>query len=158
VAVHDARAAVNYARHRVHERALTRRYGAGTRGLLQRARRRWLRKRSDVNIEYRWAQGDYGRLPAHAAELVQKRVTVLVATGGDASARAAKEATTAIPVVFNTGSDPVRAGLVQSLNRPGGNATGAVVLSDMMEQKRALTKLATDRRMSVFCTKRTSRD
>ena len=90
----------------------------------------------NVNVEYRWAHGDYGRLPALAAELVQKRVTVLVATGGDASALAAKEATTTIPVVFNTGSDPVKAGLVQSLNRPGSNVTGAVVLSDAMEQKR----------------------
>ena len=90
----------------------------------------------NVNVEYRWAHGDYGRLPALAAELVQKRVTVLVATGGDASALAAKEATTTIPVVLNTGSDQVKAGLVQSLNRPGSNVTGAVVLSDAMEQKR----------------------
>ena len=80
--------------------------------------------------------GDYGHLPALATELVQNRVTVLVATGGDASARAAKQATANIPVVFNTGSDPVKAGLVQSLNRPGGNVTGSVIMSDAMEQKR----------------------
>jgi len=89
-----------------------------------------------VEIEYRWAHGDYNRLSSLAAELMQKRVTVLVATGGDASARAAKAATATIPVVFNTGSDPVKAGLVQSLNRPGSNVTGVVVLSDAMEQKR----------------------
>ena len=90
----------------------------------------------DVDVEYRWARGDYSRLPALAAELVQRRVTVLVGTGGDASARAAKEATTTIPVVFNTGSDPVKAGLVQSFNRPGSNVTGSVILTNAMEQKR----------------------
>ena len=90
----------------------------------------------NVNIEYRWARGDYGRLPTLANELVQKRVTILVATGGDASAHAAKQATATIPVVFNTGSDPVKAGLVQSLNRPGGNVTGSVIMSEAMEQKR----------------------
>jgi putative tryptophan/tyrosine transport system substrate-binding protein len=90
----------------------------------------------NVKIEYRWARGDYGRLPALAAELVQRRVTVLVATGGDPSAFAAKEATASIPVIFTMGGDPVKDGIIQSFNRPGGNVTGAVVLSDAMEQKR----------------------
>jgi putative ABC transport system substrate-binding protein len=90
----------------------------------------------NVNVEYRWARGDYARLPALAAELVQLHVTVLVGTGGDASARAAKEATATIPVVFNMGSDPIKAGLVASFNRPGGNVTGSVILSPAMEQKR----------------------
>jgi ABC-type uncharacterized transport system substrate-binding protein len=90
----------------------------------------------NVNIEYRWARGDYRRLPTLAAEFVQRRVTVLVATGGDPSALAAKEATATIPVVFTMGGDPVKSGVIQSFNRPGGNVTGAVVLSDAMEQKR----------------------
>jgi putative ABC transport system substrate-binding protein len=86
-------------------------------------------------IEYRWARGDYGRLPAFATELVQRHVNVLVTTGGEASAVAAKQATTTIPIVFVTG-DPVKAGLVQSLNRPGGNTTGSYLVAPEMEQKR----------------------
>jgi putative tryptophan/tyrosine transport system substrate-binding protein len=89
----------------------------------------------NVTIEYRWARGEYGRLPALAAEFVQRRVNVLVATGGEPSAVAAKQATSAIPIVF-VSADPVRAGVVESLNRPGGNATGSYVATTEMEQKR----------------------
>jgi putative ABC transport system substrate-binding protein len=90
----------------------------------------------NVKIEYRWAYGDYDRLPGFAAEFVSRSVNVLVATGGDASARAAKAATSAIPIVFTMGGDPVQAGLVESFNRPGGNATGCVVFTNDMEAKR----------------------
>ena len=82
-----------------------------------------------VRIEYRWARGNYALLPALAAELVGDSVNVLVAVGGDASARAARSATSTIPIVFSMSGDPVEAGLVQSINRPGGNATGCIVFS-----------------------------
>jgi putative tryptophan/tyrosine transport system substrate-binding protein len=90
----------------------------------------------NVTIEYRWARGDYSRLSALAAELVNRRVNVLVATGGDVSARAAGTATSVIPIVFTIGGDPIEAGLVESINRPGGNATGCIVLSSDLEAKR----------------------
>ena len=77
----------------------------------------------NIAIEFRWAGGQYDRLPSLAAELVARPVAVLVAVGGDASSAAAKRATSVIPIVFGMGGDPVQAGLVESFNRPGGNAT-----------------------------------
>jgi ABC-type uncharacterized transport system substrate-binding protein len=90
----------------------------------------------NVAIIYRWAEGQYDRLPAFAAELVAKRVSVIVATGGLPPSLAAREATKTIPIVFTMGSDPVKFGLVASLNRPGGNMTGVSVLAYQLEAKR----------------------
>ena len=78
----------------------------------------------NVAIDYRWAEGQYDRLPELAAELVRRRVAVIAATGGPPAAFAAKAATTTIPIVFLVGDDPVKLGLVASLARPGGNVTG----------------------------------
>jgi putative tryptophan/tyrosine transport system substrate-binding protein len=90
----------------------------------------------NVTIEYRWAFGDYGRLPAMASELVKRNVAVLVALGGDLSGLAAKRATSTIPIVFSFGGDPVEAGVAASLSKPGGNATGYMLLTNAMEPKR----------------------
>ena len=89
-----------------------------------------------VAIEFRWARGQYDLLPALAADLVSRRVSVLTTAGGEPAAVAAKRATSTIPIVFGSGSDPVRAGLVESWNRPGGNATGITFMTTLMEPKR----------------------
>ena len=90
----------------------------------------------NVRIEERWANADYHALPGLAAELVAKGVVAIVATGDVVSARAAKEATASIPIVFTIGGDPVRFGLVQSFNRPGANVTGVMFAPTLLGAKR----------------------
>jgi putative ABC transport system substrate-binding protein len=90
----------------------------------------------NVRIEERWARGDYEALPALAAELVARGVVAIAATGDVASARAAQRASSAVPVVFTIGGDPVRFGLVKSINRPGGNVTGILFNQNVLGAKR----------------------
>jgi putative tryptophan/tyrosine transport system substrate-binding protein len=89
----------------------------------------------NVAIEYRWAEGQYDRLPALAADLVRRQVAVIFAAGSAAPALAAKTATATIPIVFASGADPVQFGIVASLNRPGGNVTGVnFLVADLSEK------------------------
>src|SRR6516225_9515309 len=90
----------------------------------------------NLHIAFRWAEGHYDRLQPLAANLVEIRVAVMVTAGGQASALAAKAVSSTIPIVFNSAEDPVKLGLVASLNRPGGNATGVSIFLNEMESKR----------------------
>src|ERR1041385_6490540 len=108
----------------------------------------------NLAIEYRWAEGRYERLPALAADLVNRKVDLIAASGGNVSALAAKNATATIPIVFFTGGDPVGEGLVSGLARPGGNVTGVTfmfaelttkrleLLSELVPQARVIALLA----------------
>jgi len=106
----------------------------------------------NLAIEYRWAKGQYDRLPALATDLVRSQVGVIVTTGGPQPARAAQAATPTIPIVFVSGSDPVQDGLVKSFNRPGGNATGVHVFTTSLGPKRLelLCELIPEARVIAF--------
>jgi|SRR5579864_5868794 len=90
----------------------------------------------NIGIEFRWADGQYDRLPAQTADLVARRVALIMASGAVQAIQAAKAATSTIPIVFVTGDDPVKRDIVPSMNRPGGNITGVSVLTQQMEAKR----------------------
>jgi putative ABC transport system substrate-binding protein len=89
----------------------------------------------NVKIEYRWAEGQWDRLPILAADLVQRQVSVIATGGGDLPALAAKAATSTIPIVYTSGGDPIKSGLVASLNRPGGNVTGITSFTSILGPK-----------------------
>jgi putative ABC transport system substrate-binding protein len=111
-------------------------YASASAAFLEGLRETGLVAGQNASIEYRWAEGHRDRLPALAADLVRRQVGAIVAPGNDITALAAKAATTTIPIVFVNGSDPVRVGLVASINRPGGNITGVSLFSGTVESKR----------------------
>jgi putative ABC transport system substrate-binding protein len=90
----------------------------------------------NVQIEFRWAEDRYDRLPAMAAELVRAHVAIIIASGGNVTVQAAKAATATIPIIFPIAADPVKGGLVESFNRPGGNITGVALLTVELDAKR----------------------
>jgi putative tryptophan/tyrosine transport system substrate-binding protein len=105
-------------------------------GFLEGLKEAGLVEGRNVHIEYRWAEGQPDRLPGLAAELVERKVAVILANGGSAPAKAARAVTSTIPIVFLSSADPLRAGIVTSLNRPGGNVTGVSMLGSVLESKR----------------------
>jgi putative ABC transport system substrate-binding protein len=110
--------------------------GAQVRGFRQGLNDSGFVEGQSVLVEYRWARGEYGRLPAMAAELARLPVRVMLAGGGEIGAFAAKGATSTIPVLIITSSDPIKSGLVATFNRPGGNVTGLMTATSILEAKK----------------------
>jgi putative ABC transport system substrate-binding protein len=111
-------------------------YATFVRGFLLGLKDEGFTDTENVAIAYHWAQGQYDRLPALAADFVSRGVSVIVATGGLQTSLAAKQASQTIPIVFTLGSDPIKFGLVSSLNRPGGNITGVTLFAYLLDAKR----------------------
>ena len=131
-----ARAAAKHAGGWLHEHPITGEHFGPHGWLPSRPQGNGYREGQNLAIEYRWAQGQYDRLPELAADLVRRRVAVLVASGGDPSPQIAKAATQTIPIVFGMFGDPVKEGLVDSLSRPGGNSTGMTIFGPSAVTKR----------------------
>jgi putative ABC transport system substrate-binding protein len=110
----------------------------------------------NVAIEFRWAEGRYERLPELVHDLVRRKVAVIVTSGGEAPAQAAKAATSTIPIVSNTGGDPVEADLVASFSRPGGGHVAAAPPSSVMNSRRFIRRMATRRIRSDCCARAAS--
>jgi putative ABC transport system substrate-binding protein len=110
--------------------------GAQVRGFRQGLNDSGFVEGQNVLVEYRWARSEYDRLPALAAELAQLLVRVMLAGGGEVGALAAKAATSTIPILIVTSSDPIKSGLVATFNRPGGNVTGLMTATSILEGKK----------------------
>ena len=136
MAARGACAAIIAAGDRLPKRPLVQQVAISGGRIWQRAARSGIVEGQNALIEFKWADGQYDHLPGQAAELVRRPVALIAAVGAVPAIRAAKAATSTIPIVFVTGDDPVRLGLVASLNRPGGNITGISPLNQQLEAKR----------------------